>query len=327
MIWRLMNYPYGGVRARALATRLLEPRDIAALAESGSLNRAETTLESRLAGGGQEALECRLYADYLDFGRVILRTLPDPAAALLQAFLQRSWVENLLLLCRALTKSHPVETSPALLPTLEKRPLPDPDKVRTLKDLVGQLPAGPYRQALKRHAETTAEPSRAILENDLLRVFWDVLDDRTRQLPPVDRQAVTDSLTRRADIDALRVLRRGLAAGLGVETISAAWPRQSHLFTGGRLRRVVAAADPQTALEDLLQTTVPGSESDGPFEIRLRRHLRQVLRRGLLAAPFTVLVPMSALLLKELEMMTLKGVLGGLRFGLDSEEISTMAAI
>ena len=326
MIWRLMNYPYGGVRARAQATRLLQPRDIAALAESGSLNRAETKLESRFPGG-QEALESRLYAGYLDFGRVILHTLPELSASLLEAFLQRSWVENLLLLCRALSRNPPAEPSPALLPTLEKVPLPDPEKIRTLKDLAGQLPAGPYRQALKRQTETNAEPSQALLENTLLRVFWDVLADRTRQLPALDRQSVTDSLVRRADIDALRVLRRGLAAGLDIESISTAWPRQSRLFSSRRLRGIWAAANPQTALEDLLQASIPGSESDGPFEIRLRRRLRKVLRRGLLAAPFSVLVPMSALLLKELEMMSLKGVLGGLRFGLDSEEIRTMAAI
>jgi hypothetical protein len=50
---------------------------------------------------------------------------------------------------------------------------------------------------------------------------------------------------------------------------------------------------------------------------RLRRHLRQML----LSPPFDISVPLSALLLKELEGHDLRAILGGLRVGAGREEI------
>jgi len=323
MIGRLVHYSYGGVRSRALATRLLTPGQIADLVGSGSREKAAAALEHRLPPADERAeIEQRLQSEYLQFGRLILRTLPDPGGRLLRSYLERNWVENLQTLCRTVLRATPAGRFPQPLPVLDPVPLPEPGEVENLPDLAVRLPAGPYREVLRDHLKNADLEGPEPLENGLIRVYWDRVADRVRRLPPFDRAAAGEILALRADIDALRILRRGRKAGLEAERILAAWPPPARLLDPERVRGVMRSADSEEGLRRLLQRTIGSDlESDEALESALRRRLYRELRRSLLSAPFDIAVPLSVLLLKELEVTDLRGVLGGLRFGLEPDRI------
>lgn len=328
MIGRLLTYPFGGVRSRALATRLLAPREIAELAGSGSLEKAVAALEHKLPGADRRsAIELRLQADYLDFGHLVLRSLPETAADLVRAYLERNWVENLQTLCRTVLRSTPAGEFPQLLPMLDPTPLPEPGEVGNLQDLAARLPPGPYREVLRGHLKNADLEGPEPLENGLIKVYWDRLAEVAGRLPPFDRAAAGEILSLRADIDALRILRRGLKAALGTDMILGLLPPMSRLLDKERLRRVLRSGAAEEGLDRLLQRSLGSDlENDESIETAVRRRLYGELRRCLLSAPLDISVPLSALLLKELEVANLQGILGGLRFELDPDRIIPFVA-
>jgi vacuolar-type H+-ATPase subunit C/Vma6 len=322
MIGRLLSYSYGNARSRALATRLLLPAEVVELTESRSREQATALLDRRFSPGtARQPIEHRLQADWLDFGRLILRTLPEPAADLLRNYFERNWVENLQALCRIVQRSSPAVERPQPLPVLNLLPLPEPGEVASLDELAAHLPAGPYRQALQILPETTESFIPILIENRLLQAYWQAVAASADRLPAFDRFAAREILGLRADIDALRILRRGRKAGLTGDQLLGFWPPLARLLDLDRLRRVLKSSAPEAGLRHLLQRAVGSDVSDDHFENALRRRLQRELRRSLVSPPFDISVPLSALLLKELEVMDLQGILAGLRYGLGPEEI------
>jgi len=327
MIQRLLSYPYGGVRSRALATRLLPSVELTALTTI-SREQAAGQLEHRLSPGtGPEPIGTRLQKDYLAFARLILPTLPAPAAQLLQDYLRRNWVDNLITLSRHLRRSRPLVNLPPPLPTLEVPPLPEPDNLDTLRALAASLPKGRYRELIQGQDSDTGVAGQAALENGLLRIYWDAVMNSVHRLSGPDRAAAREILGERAEIDAVRILWRGVRSGLGSTTILAALPPLGRRIDPGRLRRALRSENPEDALRQLLQLRLPDGAADpATGEQLLRRQFRQQLRRWLISAPVDIAVPLSALLLKELETADLAGLLGGLRYGLAPESIARALA-
>jgi len=323
MIQRLLSYPYGGVRSRALTTRLLSPVELTALTTI-SREQAAGQLEHRLSpGAGPEPIETRLQEDYLAFAQLILPALPAPAAQLLRNYLRRNWVDNLIALSRNLRRGRPLVNLPPPLPTLDAPPLPKPDELDTLRALAAALPKGRYRERLQSQDSETGVAGQAALENGLLRIYWDAVTESAHRLPGPDRAAAREILGERAEIDAVRILWRGVRSGLRSTTVLAALPPLGRRLDPGRLRRALRSENPEEALRQLLQLRLPDGAADPAIgEQLLRRQLRQQLRRWLISAPVDIAVPLSALLLKELETADLAGLLGGLRYGLTPEQIA-----
>lgn len=327
MITRLLDYTYGGVRSRALAGRLLAPDEWAGLAASESCDEARRQIENRLLlGGDGESIEIRLQNHYLTFARLILATLPAPAGRLVQAYLRRNWVENLVALCRHLLREPPLPGPPVALPTLEQPSLPEADELGSLADLASALPRCRYRELLQSQADKLGPAERVTLENRLLSIYWDTVAQAAERLPGVDRAVAREILGDRAAIDSLRILWRGVRSGLESRAILAALPPLGRLDTP-RLKRMLRLENPDHALAELLQLRLPEGVSDPvEGERRWRRWLRRELRRRLIDTPVDIAVPLSVLLLKELETADLAGLLGGLRYGLASEPIAAVLA-
>jgi vacuolar-type H+-ATPase subunit C/Vma6 len=321
MIGRLLTYPYGNARSRALATRLFRPEELAEMAAAGSRKAAIALLDRRLPGNEPFATEQRLQLDFLHFARLILRTLPEPAAELLRTYLRRNWVENLQSLCRIVLGAPPPAIFPQPLPVLDSPPLPEPGEIANLRDLAARLPAGPYRELLYANPPSPGKDHPGRLENGLIRTYWQMVASAIERLPAFDRAAAGEILGLRAAIDALRILQRGRDADLDTERILGAWPAPARLLDPERLRRALRSADPGDALRNLLRRAVPGEEPGEDLEMALRRRLYRELRRQLVSAPFDISIPLATLLLKELEVMDLQGILGGLRYGLPPDGI------
>ena len=215
MIGRLLTYPYGNARSRALATRLFRPDELAEMAAAGSRKAAIALLDRRLPGTEPFSPEQRLQLDFLHFGRLILRTLPEPAGELLRTYLQRNWVENLQSLCRIVVGSPPAATFPQPLPVLDSPPLPEPGAIANLRDLAARLPAGPYRELLYANPPSPGKDHPGSLENGLIRTYWQTVAAAIERLPVFDRAAAGEILGLRAAIDALRILQRGAGCGPG----------------------------------------------------------------------------------------------------------------
>lgn len=327
MIGRLLSYPYANARSRALATRLLADPEIVDLTKSHTLEQATTLLERRFPSPKENhSLEYRLHSDYLAFGQLILKTLPEAAENLLRTYLERSWVENLLVLCRIVFQLSPEVDRPQPLPVLPPSSLPELDEVSTLDELAARLPTGPYRAVLQGNGAAARSDGLAALENRLLLTYWQAVAAATARLPALDRFAAAEILGFRADIDALRILRRGRQAALDVDRVLQFWPPLARLFDPARLRRVLRSDNPDAGLRQLLARAVVEESNGDHLEAALCRRLRRELRRGLVSPPFDITVPLSALLLKELEVMDLTGILAGLRFGLAPAEVSSLVS-
>lgn len=320
MIGRLLSYPYGCVRSRALATRLLSSQTLASLAESPSCTEAAAMLGSLLpAKGREEPAEVRLLFDYIEWGRLILRTLPLPAADLFHAYLRRNWVENLLALCRSLLTEDPGVKRPRLLPTLDSSSLPDPASLDGIDALAARLTKGPYREVLVAFSKALPKEGLSLLENRLCQRYWQEVEDAAQRLAPLDRGAAKELLGLRADIDALRVLHRGQTAALSWAQVWECWPPLARLDAPERLRlRFRAGGTVTEMLPSLRRFSIPEGQD---IEAVLRRRLHRELRSHLVSAPFDISVPLSLLLLKELEVLDLQGILAGLSYGLAPRDI------
>jgi vacuolar-type H+-ATPase subunit C/Vma6 len=193
-----------------------------------------------------------------------------------------------------------------------------------LAELSARLPPGAFRNLLRGEMPAAPEERLFFLDSALERIFWTRLTERLTELPFFDRLAAREILGMRADIDRIRVIGRGLHAGLAADTILAALPPLGTLLLHKQVRKALAAADPAAACRQLLSAVLrsPSNERDGEVFLyrRLYRHLQKFLR----SAPFGISVPLSALLLKELEIRDLLAVLSGQRLGADRRELTSL---
>jgi vacuolar-type H+-ATPase subunit C/Vma6 len=320
MALRLMRYSYGAVRSRALAARLLKPGQIGELLDCASKTEAERWLEKKI-GVPAGAAEAGLHGRFMAFGHKVARSLPAPARELLLSYLTRGQVENLKVLCRNLLTDRRQETDRFLLPNA-------PGKIVTahsaaagnLEELIERLPRTPYRDVVRAALKAPPDERLFQVESGLDRTFWEMVRERSRRLPLFDRRAALEILGMRADIERCRVLGRGIRAGLPAAIILNSLPPLGTLLPTERVKRALKSENPAAAVARLMAAT-GGDPLGTEGETFLFRRLYRHLRRTLVSAPFDVSVPLSSLLLMELETHDLKSIFGGKRVGFGREDI------
>jgi len=320
MALRLLTYSYGAVRSRALAAALLKPGEVEDFLDCASKSEALQWLEKQV-DVPSEAAETGLHERFMSYGQKIARALPARARELLLSYLSRGQVENLKTLCRNLLSDRRLESVPFLLPDA-------PGKIVTascaaaasLEELVERLPLSPYRDVVRSTLKAEPEEHLFRLESGLERTFWEMVRDGCRRLPLFDRLAALEILGMRADIERSRVVGRGIRAGLPVATILSSLPPLGTLLPVRRVRIALKSEDPAAALTRLMKGVV-GDPLDTDGETFLLRRLYRHLRRTLISPPFDISVPLSSLLLMELETHDLKSIFGGKRLGAEREEI------
>lgn len=324
MVLRLVSYPYGSVRARALAAGLLRQSQFTDLINASSRAQSERILDTLpdYSGGTDEST---LPVHYLAFGMKIVRSLPASASRLVGAYLRRSQVENLKLLCRAILTDRRDIIEGTLLPEGPGRLVAEPMlAARSLEELAGRLPPGDFRDLLRGSMPTEPEERLFSLDSALERIFWARLSERLAELPYFDRLAAREILGMRADIDRFRVIGRGLHAGLPAKTILAALPPLGTLLPHKQVHKALAAADPTAACRQLLSAAIRAPFNEREGEVLLFRRLHRHLQKTLRSAPFDISASLSALLLKELEIRDLQAVLSGQRLGADRQELPSL---
>jgi len=324
MLARLVSYPFGSVSARALAAGLLGEPEFTDLINAPSRTQTDRLL-ARLPGFSGTAGEASLPACFIAFGRKLSSTLPATGRRLIDAYLRRNQVENLKLVCRAILTGRRELVADALLPEgAEKLATDAVIAARSLQELAARLPPGDFRDLLRHKMPAAPEERSFYLDSALERVFWERMVERLAELPMFDRLAARELLGMRADIDRFRIVGRGMHAGLPAENILAALPPLGTLLLSRQVRKALAAVDPAVACRQLLSTVTrePFDEPGGEAFLfrRLYRHLQKTLR----AAPFDISAPLSALLLKELEIRDLRVVLSGQRLGAGRHELASL---
>ncbi len=321
MLQRLLRYPYANARARALATAFAGPSVLTSLVEASGRAGAAEALDLPNVPHGEA--DRRLIGEYLRLAKRIAHSLPPAAGRVIWAYRERPAVENLKTLCRALLTGRPAETAgKRLLPGDFPRLLPaDLSAASDLAGLVDLLPPSPYRRVVRQALLLRPEECLFRLETDLDRAFWNTLAARLASLSFFDRQAAREILGLRADLDRLRIVVRGWRESLPPGQVAAALPPLGSLFPRDRVRRALAAEEPETALRRLLPA-VGGEDLLGAAGERLlQRRLYRELRRILRSPPFDLSIPLAVVLLKELETGDLQTVLEGLHFGAGKDGI------
>lgn len=319
MVMRLASYPYGTVRARALATRLLSAEQILQFAGQTADSTASRIEKLPESVGGDSAEE-RLHRAYLDFGRRVIAVLPGRLGPVFTAFLARNHVENLLAACRYLLRKEPSRRPGRPLPTLHSHPRPDPSECENLEQFVTRLPETPYREALEACARPETGRDFGACEDALLRTYWEGVDRAVSRLPLFDRPEARDLLGLRADIDASRIILRACRRQRSPAETAAGWPALTRHFPAGRLHRLPCPEAAEDSVMKLLGARA-GKKSGGDVETVLWRELNREARQALRHSPLGIGVPLAALLLKEQETLDLLGLLGGQRYRLPAEEI------
>ncbi|WP_027714100.1 V-type ATPase subunit [Desulfuromonas sp. TF] len=320
MALRLLRYSYGAVRSRALAAGLLKPEQIGDLLDCASKTEAERWLEKKVdipAG----AVEAGLHGRFMAFGKKVSRSLPTPARELLFSYLSRGQVENLKVLCRNLLVDRRQETDRFLLPDAQGKIVTTHCAAAgTPEELLKRLPRSPYRDAVRAALAASPEERLFRVESGLDRTFWEMVWERSRRLAFFDRRAALEILGMRADIEWCRVLGRGIRAGLPAATILDSLPPLGALLPARRVRIALKSENPAAAVAQLM-TGIDGDPLGTDGETFLFRRLYRHLRRTLISHPFDVSVPLSSLLLMELETHDLKSIFGGKRVGSAREDI------
>ena len=320
MALRLMRYSYGAVRSRALAARLLRPEQIGEFLDCASKTEAERWLE-KMIGVPAGAAEAGLHGRFMAFGHKVARSLPSPARELLLSYLSRGQVENLKVLCRNLLTDRRQETDRFLLPDAPGKIVTAHSVAAgTLEELIERLPRTPYRDVVRAALATPPDERLFQVESGLDRTFWEMVRERSRRLPLFDRRAALEILGMRADIERCRVLGRGVRAGLPAAIILNSLPPLGTLLPTERVKRALKSENPAAAVARLMAAT-GGDPLGTEGETFLFRRLYRYLRRTLISAPFDVSVPLSSLLLMELETHDLKSIFGGKRVGFTREDI------
>ena len=320
MALRLMRYSYGAVRSRALAAGLLRPEQIGDLLDCASKTEAERWLE-KMIGVPAGAAEAGLHGRFMAYGHKVARSLPAPARELLLSYLSRGQVENLKALCRNLLTDRRQETDRFLLPDAPGKIVTAHSVVAgTLEELIERLPRTPYRDVVRAALATAPEERLFQVESGLDRTFWEMVREHSRRLPLFDRRAALEILGMRADIERCRVLGRGIRAGLPAAIILNSLPPLGTLLPTERVKRALKSENPAAAVARLMAAT-GGDPLGTEGETFLFRRLYRYLRRTLISAPFDVSVPLSSLLLMELETHDLKSIFGGKRVGFGREDI------
>jgi vacuolar-type H+-ATPase subunit C/Vma6 len=323
MALRLLRYSYGAVRSRALAAGLLKPARIDDFLACVSKAQAERWLEKMFDLPAGE-IEAGLHERFMVFGNKVARSLPAAARELVIAYLCRAQVENLKVLCRTLLTGRRQETGIFLNPHAPgKIVTAHAAAAQTPEELAGRLPRGPYRDVVRAALSAAPEDRLFRVESGLDRTFWVIVREHCRRLALFDRLAALEILGLRADIDRYRVLGRGMRAGLPTATILASLPPIGTFLPLRRVRIALNSENPTAAVARLMAGIV-GIAADPlatDVESLLFRRLYRHLRRILISPPFDVSVPLSALLLMELEARDLKSVFGGKRLGAEREDI------
>lgn len=320
MVLRLIRNSYGAVRSRALAAGLLKPGQIGDLLDCGSKAAAERWLRQKIDVKAEE-IELGLHDRFMVFGNKVARSLPSAARDFVTAYLLRAEVENLKVLCRILMTDRRQKTVHALLPgSSGKIMTAHAAAAGTIEELSERLPRGPYREVLR--AALRADPEERLfrVESGLDRKFWEMMREQSRRLALFDRQEAVEILGMRADIERFRVLGRGLRAGLPSSTILNSLPPFGTLLPVWRVQVALRSDNPAGAVGRLV-AGFGGDPLATEVEPLLFRRLNRHLRKVLVSPPFDISVPLSALLLMELETRDLKTVFGARRLGADREDI------
>lgn len=324
MSLRLISYPFGSVRARALAAGLLSEPEFTDLINSTSQAQAERFL-ANLPGSSGAAGESSLPACFMAFGSKLARALPATGSRLIGAYLSRNQVENLKLMCRSILTGRREFVKDALLPEgPEKFVTEQVIAARSLRELAARLPPGPFRTLLRTEMPAAPEERSFYLDSALERIFWARLVERLVELPFFDRLAARELLGMRADIDRFRIVGRGMHAGLPAESILAALPPLGTLLLSRQVRKALTAADPAAACRQLLSAVTGEPFNEKAGEVFLWRRLYHHLQKTLRSAPFDISVPLRVLLLKELEIRDLRAVLSGQRLGAERHELTSL---
>jgi vacuolar-type H+-ATPase subunit C/Vma6 len=308
MLLRSMRYPFAATRARALASGFLSHSDFEEISRLSSLKEALSRLQEKTSfhpvfyrtGEG-------LRADFLEFGHRISRILSGRDRTLLEAYLGRFDVENLKIVSRGLLMNRPREEFHSFLMT------GGPATFLSLVELAASLPRHPFRAVLRETLELPSEERMFHLETGLDREFWKGIEKCLNRLAPLDRLGAKDILGLRADIDRFNVIHRGLQAGVKGETILDALPPIGTIYPTDRVRKALHSSSPAETLAGMFPLRKVSNPLSFEGEVALRRRLAYSLKRVLRSHPFDISVPLSSLLLKEMEIQNLEVVLNGLR--------------
>lgn len=319
MFLRLLTYPFGNAKARAMIPQLLGRSQIRHLAGLASLEEALSSLPGK-----------RLQAEFLALGRKVSRALPARGRSLIEEYLRRIDTENLKIVCRGILSDRPGEDFHPLLIApgrCGEIPLEKLRQASSLEHLAGTLPRGSYRDVLARAREVPENERLFYLESALDKLFWERVAAAMAALSPYDRLAAGEILNPRADIDRFNVVHRGWRGGLGRQEMIGALPCMGEAFHPDQVLRALRSGNPEPCLRKLFPIRGFKDPLSVAGEVALWRRLHRSLRRTLRSHPFDISIPLAVVLLKEVEIRDLDAVLSGVRLNSGQDRILSLTAI
>jgi vacuolar-type H+-ATPase subunit C/Vma6 len=313
----LRRYAYAQARVRARLAGLLTRTQLELLASYPD----EPSLRAELAAAGRSADGRDLFRSY----EGVLDMLEGPPRALVERLRDRYAAENLKLLLRARERG-------LAWPDVERLLLPEPVlgagrtaqemlEAPSLRDALERLPAEPFGEALRRHAEAAARtgPERFRLELVADREVYERLWGALLALAPSDRPSAERLLGTKLDcVNLSRAARMRVQHELAPEEVLVYAVRGGRFL--GALERATLGHEPVERWSSALaHTPYARALVDAPVPPRLERGLAPLVareaRRTLRGSPFHVGVPLAFLLLAETELADLRLVVEGRRFG------------
>ncbi len=328
MLLRLLKFPYANTKARALIAGYLGREDFDTLGQAPSRQSAVTMLRERRRLPVEDQIreaEIQLRSDLFALGGRVARTLAGRERRLLETYLRRVDVENVKTVCRGvLTERGPERFQPLLVPapSVAAVPVDRLAEASSFDDLLDILARHPLRAVLGGITQISPERRLHLLEVRLDLFFWAEVRERLLELAPFDRRAALEILGLRADVDRWQVVQRGWAAGLEAEEILAALPPLGSSLDSSAVEKALLAEQPGERLREVFPVKGIADPFGPAGETVLFRRLYWQLRRTLVAPPFDIAIPLSAVLLKELEVRDLQVILSGLRLGREPENIA-----
>ena len=310
----LRRYAFTQARVRARVARLLERRQLEALATPADPARRLAELDALEAPGDTEAL----LAEF----DLVLRLLEGAPREIVERYRARYELENLKVLTRALERGASVaETAPLLLPA---GPLGAPDQAASwlargsVAAFVEALPAEPFGDPLRRALRggpTERFRLEAIAEREAWERTWRALD----ALAPDDRRSAWRVLGAKCDaVNLLRLLRLRVHHGLAPEEIVALAIRGGRCL-GARERARLAHNEPQQWATELAHTPYAPSLTAWSDPAKLERELERVVARTagreLAGSPFRIGLILAYLILLEIQTADLRRLREGARLG------------
>ncbi len=317
MLLRSMRYPFAATRARALATRFLGEKDFEELSQLPSLDKALARLREKTVFRAEFYRTGEgLNLEFLDFGRLISRSLSGRATALVKGYLGWVDVENLKVVSRGLLAGRSAEDfHPLLIPGgVETRLSPENlRKAGSFEELAGSLPIHSFGKIFRKALELPEDGRLFHLETGLDHEFWCRIGDLLGKLSLFERRGAGDILGFRADIDRFNLIHRGWRAGLEDALVLNVLPPMGSIYRRGWVREALRSSSPADALSRMFPLPHVPNPLSSEGETALWRRLYHRLQRALRSHPFNISVPLASLLLKEIEIRDLEVVLNGLR--------------